>query len=123
MNISLKPIFKSALHLFSKKLAATIVLTVLIEAITLLFRFGLGLESTVHTASTVGKLTFGLRIHHGYIGALILIILRLPRFRHTEFHSALTVLGASLIFSDIIHHTILYFVTGSADFDLVYPRT
>jgi hypothetical protein len=23
--------------------------------------------------------------------------------------------------SDIIHHSILYFVTGSADFDLVYP--
>lgn len=101
---------------------ATATLTFVIEAITLLFRFGFGLKSTEHTASTVGRLTLGLRIHHGYIGLLMLILLALiPALKRSRLANAVFVIGASLFISDIIHHTILYFVTGSADFDLVYP--
>ncbi|MFZ5949954.1 MAG: hypothetical protein ACOYXC_04585 [Candidatus Rifleibacteriota bacterium] len=96
-------------------------LTLAIEAITLFFRFGLSLESTKHTASTVGRLTGGIRIHHGYIGILFLLLLTLPALRKSNFGNILLVIGASLAISDIIHHSILYFVTGSADLDLVYP--
>ena len=111
------------LNLFcQKRLVATAILTALIEAVTLLFRFGFGLKSTESTASTVGKLSFGIRIHHGYIGLLLLILLMIiPALRRTKMANILLVIGASLFISDIIHHTILYFVTGSADFDLVYP--
>jgi hypothetical protein len=104
------------------RLKATFILTFVIETITLLFRFGFGLKSTESTASTVGKLTFGIRIHHGYIGLLMLLLVAIfPAFRRSRFSDSTIVIGASLLVSDIIHHSILYFVTGSADFDLVYP--
>ena len=94
-------------------------LTTIIEAVTLFFRFGLGLKSTESTASTIGKLTFGIRIHHGYIGLLLIIATYIfkPKNKVTEY---LPIIGWSLFLSDIIHHLILYVVTGSADFDLVY---
>lgn len=101
---------------------ATLILTFIIEALTLAFRFGLGLKSTEHTASTVGRLTMGIRIHHGYIGLLLLILLAIiPKLKNSRLANAVFVIGASLAISDVIHHTILYFVTGSADLDLVYP--
>ena len=31
------------------------------------------------------------------------------------------VVGMSLFLSDVIHHSLLYLITGAADFDLVYP--
>lgn len=43
------------------------------ELITILFRFGLGIQSTRDTAF-IGALTFGIRIHHGYIGLLLMLI-------------------------------------------------
>jgi hypothetical protein len=58
---------------------AAIVATVAIESVTLLFRFGLGLQSTVHTASTVGRLTMGIRFHHGYAGIILLLLLYFTR--------------------------------------------
>ncbi|MEW6711619.1 MAG: hypothetical protein AB1403_17485 [Candidatus Riflebacteria bacterium] len=114
-------IFEKLKKIFAKPALATFVLTVAIEAITLFFRFGLGLESTKHTASTVGQFTGGIRIHHGYIGILLLLLLALPTLRKSKFCNIFLVIGASLAISDIIHHSILYLVTGSADLDLVYP--
>ncbi len=104
-----------------RRLTATILLTFAIEAITLFFRFGLGLKSTEHTASTVGQLTMGIRFHHGYAGVLLLMLLLTERFRKHRTADCLFVVGVSLFVSDIIHHTLLYMITGSADFDLVYP--
>jgi hypothetical protein len=98
-----------------------LILTAIIEAITLLFRFGFKLESTKHTASTIGKLTMGIRIHHGYIGILILLINAAINSQNKSLASLAKIIGFSLALSDIIHHIILYLVTGSADFDLVYP--
>nr|MBC8355760.1 hypothetical protein [Planctomycetota bacterium] len=49
-------------------------LTLLIELVTVILRFGLQLESTRDTASTIGLLTFGIRVHHGYCGALLVLI-------------------------------------------------
>jgi len=94
-------------------------LTTIIEAITLFFRFGLGLKSTESTASTIGKLTFGIRIHHGYIGLLLLIATFTFKLKN-KFKDQLPIIGWALFLSDAVHHLILYVVTGSADFDLVY---
>lgn len=92
------------------------------EVVTLLFRFGLGLKSTEHTASTVGQLTMGIRIHHGYVGLLILLLMfLLPALRNHRYGNFAVIAGMSLFFSDIIHHSLLYLITGSADLDLVYP--
>jgi hypothetical protein len=102
-------------------LKLTLILTTVIESITLTFRFGLGLQSTRDTAATVGRLTFGIRIHHGYIGILLAALYTIPALKKHPKSKFLLVLGLSLFFSDIIHHSILYFVTGSSDFDLVYP--
>jgi hypothetical protein len=51
-----------------------LVLTITLELITLALRFGARLESTRDTASTIGRLTFGLRIHHGYVGLAIILV-------------------------------------------------
>jgi hypothetical protein len=108
---------------FNNRGKAIFFLTLVIEAITLLFRFGLGLESTKHTASTVGRLTFGIRIHHGYIGLLLLLIQLLPQLKNHWSRNIISVTGASLFISDIIHHLILYLLTGSADLDIFYPNS
>jgi hypothetical protein len=52
---------------FWKVFAVGLVLAVLFEAITLGFRIGLSLQSTRDTAA-LGAYTFGLRVHHGYVG-------------------------------------------------------
>ncbi|NLI76360.1 MAG: hypothetical protein GX442_07960 [Candidatus Riflebacteria bacterium] len=92
----------------------------LIEGVTALFRFGLGLESTRDTAATVGRLTGGIRIHHGYIGVLLLLIAR-RLVREGPARRWALILGWSLALSDLIHHfVVLWLATGSPQFDLVY---
>jgi len=100
-----------------------VIATALIEIPTLMARFGLGLESTRDTAATLGKLTFGLRIHHGYIGLALLIACRLANGLSEVWRHRLIVLGAGLLFSDLIHHFVfLWAITGSPQFDFWYPR-
>src|SRR5258708_2352507 len=55
-----------------KVLVWGLLLALVIEGFTVVLRFGLHLESTRDTASTIGTMTFGLRIHHGYIGLFLL---------------------------------------------------
>ena len=124
-----------------------IVLTLVIECICVICRFGYGWTSTDTTASTVGRMTFGLRIHHGYIGVLLVAVaatygwLRgsaessandLTRSDHTQAEELgirpddwmrwSLVIGFALIVSDLIHHfLVLWPLTGSPQFDLVYP--
>ena len=99
----------------------SIVLTVLIEAVTVLLRFGLGMQSTEETASTVGRLTGGIRIHHGYLGVLAMLIAAGAARRHPAA-AWLLVLGIALVASDLIHHfLVLWPIVGSPQFDLVYP--
>ncbi len=72
------------------------------EGLTCLMRFGFGLESTRDTASTIGRLTFGLRIHHGYIG-LLMVPGAIALFRRSPGVARyLLVLGAALILSDLL---------------------
>ena len=98
-------------------------LTVGLEILTCAFRFGGGLESTRDTASTIGRLTFGLRIHHGYVGLVMLAIASVYLGRHPKFGRYTLIIGTSLLLSDLIHHfLVLYPITGSPHFHIWYPR-
>ncbi len=100
-----------------------LVLTALMEGFTLFCRFGLRLQATRDTASTLGQFTCGVRVHHSYIGlALIGVALLLSRRRGALFRWIL-VLGSAMILSDLVHHfLVLWPLTGDPEFHLLYPR-
>ena len=103
-------------------IAWSILLAMLIEAVTVLFRFGLGLESTHDTASTVGRLTGGIRIHHGYLGVVVVLVAGSVLRRCPSVGRWLLIAGIALIASDLAHHfLVLWPIVGSPQFDLVYP--
>jgi len=97
---------------------ACLLLATAIELVTCLLRFGLHLEATRDT-SALGGLTFGLRIHHGYVGLAMMIVgLLLARGIVLRW---LLIVGAALVVSDLVHHfLILWLITGSPQFDLFY---
>ncbi|MGB0767238.1 MAG: hypothetical protein ACPGYV_05970 [Phycisphaeraceae bacterium] len=101
-------------------------LTLLFEAVTLLFRFGFKIEATRDTAKYVARWTRGIRIHHGYWGVplVLLGLIALSMSLGPALAGAwLTILGLALIKSDLMHHfLVLWPITGSHDFDLVYPE-
>ena len=97
-------------------------ITALIEAVTVLFRFGLRLESSKDTASTIGRLTGGIRIHHGYIGLTLIVIVALASRRWPRLARWLLIIGLSLVLSDLVHHfLVLWPIVGDPEFHLVYP--
>ena len=99
-------------------LALGLFLAVLFEAITVGLRFGIGMQSTRDTAM-IGSMTLGLRIHHGYIG---LLLIPLAWCFPLGLRHALWMIAIGLIFSDLFHHfLVLWPITGSPQFDLVYP--
>ena len=98
-----------------------IILTVVIELFTIAMRYVLGLQSTRDSASIIGPWTFGLRIHHGYVGILLLIGAFLVRDRAAKLARNLIVWGAALVLSDAIHHfLVLWPIEGSPEFDIWY---
>ena len=99
-----------------------VALTAVIELLCIILRFGFGAESTTATASTIGVLTLGIRIHHGYLAAP-LIPLGLAWNRGTKSIGwFLFMIGVSLLLSDLIHHfLVLWPITGSPHFDFTYP--
>jgi hypothetical protein len=97
-----------------KKIA---LLTVIIELITVFFRFALKMKSSEATKAVAG-LTFGLRIHHGYIGLLIMIA---SAFLSEKYKKYAFIAGTAMFLSDLIHHFIvLKLITGSPEFDIFY---
>ena len=99
----------------------SLLLTLAIEAVTLVLRFGFALESTRDPASTIGVLTAGIRIHHGYCGALILLVAWGLSQQHTKAARWGYVIGWALLLSDMIHHfAVLWPITGDPQFHLVY---
>ena len=90
------------------------------EAVTVLFRFGLGLQSTRDTR-WLRHWTFGYRIHHGYIGILLVglaLLLPLP----PRLADLAMIAGIALAVSDVVHHfLVLWPITGSPEFDIRYP--
>jgi len=109
-----------------------------IELFTCLLRFGFHMQSTRDTPF-VAKLTWGIRIHHGYIGVIMLIVAANLRqqghpAQQQQQHPSLSVdngdfikiwfrrVGCALIISDLMHHfCVLWPITGDPHFDLVYP--
>jgi hypothetical protein len=97
-------------------------LAVLIEGFTILLRFGLHLEATRDTASTFGRLTGGMRIHHGYFGVLAVLIAAAVLHRRPLPGRWLLVVGIALVLSDLVHHFLfLWPIVGSPEFHLFYP--
>ena len=96
--------------------------TLLFEIITCVMRFGLRLESTKHTASTIGILTCGIRIHHSYIGGAMILVACWLWHRFPKATWWMLAVGLGLFFSDMIHHFLVLWPTvGSPQFDLTYP--
>lgn len=97
-------------------------LTMALELLTCVLRFGLRLESTRDTASVLAGLTCGVRIHHSYIGGLMMLIASGLWKRSATLAWWLLVIGLALFFSDMIHHfLVLWPIVGSPQFDLTYP--
>ena len=95
-----------------------VALTSVVELVTCLFRFGFGFQSTRDTA-WLAKFTFGIRIHHGYIGLLLILLSTWPR---PEWRIWTFRIGAALLLSDIIHHFVVLWLTqGDPEFHLTYP--
>jgi hypothetical protein len=116
----MKSNFKKKLCRFSGKACIIhgIFLVVIFELITCIFRFGFHLESTRDTAF-LSKFTFGFRIHHGYIGIVLLIAGLI--IKHKSLRNALIILGIGLFVSDMLHHfAVLWPITGSPHFDIKY---
>ena len=101
-------------------------LTLLFEAVTILLRFGFKVQATRDTAKYVARWTRGIRIHHGYWGVpLVILGLAAVVLSVGPVLAAawLTIIGLALIKSDLMHHfLVLWPITGSHDFDLVYPE-
>ncbi|MFC1736577.1 hypothetical protein ACFL1X_10710 [Candidatus Hydrogenedentota bacterium] len=97
------------------------ILTIVIELITVTLRFGFKLESTQTTAPTIGVLTHGIRIHHGYFGILIVVIALFCLKAWPTLSRWMLVAGIALICSDLGHHfVVLWSIAGNPEFDLVY---
>lgn len=96
-------------------------LTLLMEGLTCFSRFGLGLQSTRDTAA-LKRYTFGLRIHHGYFG-VVLVLVAVLVFSEGSTRNWLLRIGGALFLSDLIHHfLVLWPITGDHQFDLKYPE-
>ena len=96
-------------------------LTLAIELVCVVLRFGFGQTSSAATASTIGVLTGGIRIHHGYVGAFM-IPLGLWLSEKPPLGRLILIVGIALFLSDMIHHfLVLWPITGSPQFDIFYP--
>ncbi len=94
-------------------------LTAAFELLACLFHFGLGMRSTRDTR-WLRTLTFGLRIHHGYPGLLLVFLAFFCRNR--LWRRWFLIVGTALVLSDLTHHfLVLLPITGHSDFDLFYP--
>lgn len=103
-------------------LAPVFWMTIGIELATVLLRFGFALESTRDTASTIGWMTGGVRIHHGYCGLVVVLVAWGLSQHSRDLAKWCYIIGWALFLSDVIHHfLVLWPITGSPQFDLLYP--
>ena len=111
---------------FTYILPWAIVLTLLFEAVTVLFRFGFKVQATRDTAKYVARWTRGFRIHHGYWGVPLLLLGGAAlgaSIGPAQAAAWMVIVGLALIKSDLIHHfLVLWPITGRHEFDLVYPQ-
>lgn len=81
----------------------------LCEIVACVGRFGAGVRS----ADVITPLTLGVRIHHGYVGAALLVLALVlpPKWRYAS-----AAIGLALVVSDLIHHfVVLPLALGSFD--------
>ena len=91
------------------------------EVITLILRFGLKLEASLHTTSIIKKLSCGIRIHHGYLGMLLVVVSLF--LQNPSMSKYIFIIGMALFLSDMIHHfLILWLIKGNPEFHLFYPK-
>ena len=106
-----------------RALALTLALAAAIEAVTLFLRFGLGLTAAENAPEFERRLLGGLRIHHGVVGALILVAAALMARWSEKWARRAAILGGALLLSDLVHHfLVLWPLTGSHQFDIYFPR-
>ncbi|MEK7469359.1 MAG: hypothetical protein AAB074_18450 [Planctomycetota bacterium] len=98
-----------------------VALTAAFEAVTCAFRWGFDMQSTRDTAF-LAPLTLGVRIHHGYVGAVSSLgAVAIPSGGPLAAWALR--IGVALLVSDLIHHFIvLHWTTGDPQFDLTYPQ-
>ena len=86
------------------------------EAVTLLLRFGFDLRGVRDTPRFLRALTFGVRVHHGLIGAALIVIALALNHRYATFARWVGVAGIALVLSDLVHHfLVLWPLTGSPE--------
>jgi hypothetical protein len=115
---------RDAMRILTRRQVATwaAVLTVLMEAATATLRFGFGLKSPQYTGSTVGVLTGGIRVHHGYIGVLVVVAALFLGTARPALARLMLVVGIACIASDLAHHfLVLWPIVGSPCWDFTYP--
>ncbi len=96
------------------------VLAAIVEGVSCLFRFGFGLQSTRDTA-WMALFTFGVRIHHGYVGAVMVLVALLLNREKRLLRRWTAYVGLALVISDLIHHfVVLWLATGAPQIDFVY---
>ncbi len=78
---------------------------VLFEVITITFRFGFKMTSPTHMRP-LAKLTSGYRVHHGYPGVGMLMVLPVVP-TPTIVGTILIMLGLMLFVSDLFHHALI----------------
>ncbi|MBF0548777.1 MAG: hypothetical protein HQM08_30420 [Candidatus Riflebacteria bacterium] len=101
--------------------AICVFFTIVIEFTTILFRFVFHLQATRDTKSFIAPLTFGIRIHHGYLGIVLWLFSYFVKSASWKNINFLKCAGISLFFSDLIHHfVVLFYVEGSPGFDIFY---
>jgi len=89
--------------------AEAIILGLLIEAVTIICRSIFGSNKARYKKI---KFKYKIRIHHGYIGILLILIYYL--FYQLDY---IFIIGGALLLSDIIHHFIvLPILTGKTEF-------
>lgn len=101
----------------------SLLLTLVLEVVTAVFRFGFRLKAAEVTAVTIGYFTWGIRLHHGYPGIVCAAIAAALWRRFPAAARWVLVLGIGLFLSDMMHHfVVLWLVKGSPEFDFLYPR-
>ncbi|MGV6814740.1 MAG: hypothetical protein ACWA5W_07010 [Phycisphaerales bacterium] len=97
-----------------------LIAALLFELLTIVLRFRFKMTSPTHTRP-IGKLTGGYRIHHGYPGIGMIMLIPLVPFQ-TVLSSLVIIVALMLFVSDLIHHAIILPIfAGGHEFEIKYP--
>ena len=96
-----------------------LLLALFFAAITAVLRIG-GNLSMQRNTQWVAQMTFGVRIHHGYVGLLLLILAAVRPWRRDR-RKQMCLMGIALVVSDALHHfVVLWIFTGAPEFNFLY---